>query len=179
MLDFSILCLNCDRFVIETIGASFHSNDPSSNHKIYLDFFFYNQSTAQDLADSLDKIEEARKLEYISCQFPLEGYIGNLLREKYTLVARPNRKVKIAVFSRPSIHPRQLESYRNRLSFQYADTRIKFSDSRYQAKFVAAIKPMAEITETNQNLIDSTAIAYRIAFLYYRDRNESNGIWTF
>ncbi len=179
MIDFSILCLNCDRFVIETIGISLFKNDSQfnhANHALYLDFFLYHQCTAQDLESNLDKIEKTRKLEYISCQFPIEGYIGNLLQNKYTRVARTDRRVKIAEFCNSSIHPHQLETYQNRLSFQYLDTRIGFSDSRYRTKFETAIQPMGE---GNQDLIKSTAIAYGLAFLYYRDRNESNGIWTF
>ncbi len=177
VLEFSLLCLNCDRFVIETIGISLYRNNPRFNHALYLDFFYHHQCTAQDLESSLDRIEKTRKLEYINCQFPIEGYIGNLLQNKYTRVARTDRKVKIAEFCNSSIHPHQLEAYQNRLSFQYLDTRIGFSDPRYKTKFETAIKPMGDMM--NQDLIKSTAIAYRIAWLYYRSRNENQGIWTF
>lgn len=144
-----------------------------------MDFFLYHQGIAQDLEANLDRIGKERKLEYISCQFPIEGYIGNILQNKYTRVARTDRRVKVAEWNNSSIHPHQLETYQNRLSFQYLDTRIGFSDPRYKTRFETAIKPMADISLSNQNLIKSTAIAYRIAWSYYRSRNESEGTWRF
>ena len=175
MLDFSLLCLNCDNFVIEAIALTFQQG---INHDVEIDFFFYHQCKAIDLSNALDKISEDKKLEYVSCHFPLESYIGNILRDKYKKTNRSQRKITIAQdYSHLPLD--LMDEAINRLSFQYLDTRVVFSDARYKTRFETAIKPMSESTKFDQKLIESTALAYRTAWYYYRGRSGNVGIWTY
>ena len=79
----------------------------------------------------------------------------------------------------PPKYSDRLEHCINHLSFQYLDTRIIFSNSQYRSRFETAIKPMKEKTDFEMALVESTAIAYRTAWMYYSKRKGNTGIWTF
>ncbi len=168
----SLLILNCDRFVIEIIAVKFQ---PSKQHKTQLDFYYHTQCKTEELTLVLDKVE---KPEYILCRFPLESYIGSILGEKFPNSAYDLAKVAIAS-SLESFSAEQLLEYEKRLSFQYLDRRIVFSDARYCSRIEKATLPNGTRSDYEQSLIESTAIAYRFAWLYYKSLKGSVGVWTF
>lgn len=174
-MSYSILCLNCDRFVIELLGIDFKINQEEYNHKVVIDFAHHDLCKTEELEEKLSRFER-EKLEAVFCRFPLESYIGGILKGRYQ--SDPRSRVSILQDS-SQINNEQLENYTERLSFQYLDTRIIISNSKYKAQFENATAPRKEPSKFENQLIFGTAIAYRTAWNYHKGRNGTNAIWTF
>jgi hypothetical protein len=149
-------------------------DDVSSQNRVQLNFYRHDRCKTEELAAALDFVD---KPEYIHCGFPKTSYIGNILSAKYPKSDYDPEPVAI-VASDISPTKEQLIEYQHRLSFQYLDKRIIFSDAKYQARFEKAVNSSTVRTDYEQDLIESTAIAYRLAWGYYRSKSKP-GIWTF
>jgi hypothetical protein len=167
--DFSIVCLSCDRFVIEFIGIVFKGFDQG---KGYFDFCTHHQCKTENLENAIALHLTLPGLEQVFCRFPVESYIGGVLK-----ASLPKKITIVQDLFRPNAQ--EIDNLMSKLSFQFLDRKIVFSDPRYKTRIDQAIAPQTQKTDYEIALLESTAIAYRTAWHYYRSKNRNPSIWSF